>query len=126
MDSAILLLRLRHRRTWGSVPACMLLFVVSNLNSPNNPNLMRWLALAMTYGLLHYPTVLSLILLYAFPGKLSREVLVDASVLALGYLPPALVIIGLARIMFPLPQRFRSPISPRSLISVAIWGQASK
>jgi hypothetical protein len=55
----------------------------------------------MTYGFLHYPTVLSLILLFAFPGKLSREVIVHASVLAFGYLPPALVVVGLAKNYVP-------------------------
>ena len=87
----------------GVIPACILLFVVSNLNSPSQPNLMRWLALVMTYSWLSYPTVLSLLLIYAFPGQLSPEVLVHASLLALGYIPPALVVVGLARNYISVP-----------------------
>ncbi|MFC1835612.1 hypothetical protein ACFL2Q_12890 [Thermodesulfobacteriota bacterium] len=74
-------------------------YVFSRMNSPNRPNLFRWLAFATVSIFQLYAAVPSVVMLFGFPEpqKMAELLSKCAALAPLGYLPSAIIIFWLAR-----------------------------
>lgn len=79
------------------IPACFILYLVSRMNGERTPNLMRWIALVMICSWYLSPLVISLILVFGFPGGASEQSLLSSALASLAYIPIALLLLGLAK-----------------------------
>ena len=85
--------------------ASPIFYKVSRMNSEAYPNLMRYVVfLYMCHSLLAGTLSLSLIMIYAILGtKISYAFW--GAIITLGFLPPSLVILGIAKDYLPLPPK---------------------
>ncbi len=73
------------------------LYAISRMNSSQRQNGFRWLAFFLALILIGANLTHALMLIFGYPGAPPRQALGYASTMALGYMPPALVILATAR-----------------------------
>jgi len=83
------------------VVSILIFYKVSTMNSEAYPNLMRYVVFVLTFLTPTYTLILSLILVYSIPGKISY--VFWAAIISFGSLPTSLAILGIARDYFPPP-----------------------
>jgi len=98
-----------------SVIAYLIFYKASRMNSEAYPNLMRYVVFLFTYLNLLYTLILSLILIYSGPTKISY--VFWAALITLGFLPPSLVMLGLTKDHLPVGI-LEAPISPNQIKNI--------
>lgn len=77
--------------------SCLLLYVSSKLNSADYPNLFRWMVFFTIFLMFDQTTIISLILIYAFPSPPSVIYPYLSGLNTISFLPHGLVILLLVR-----------------------------
>jgi hypothetical protein len=80
--------------------ASFIFYRVSKMNSEFRPNLMRYVVFLLGYPTPIYTLVISLILIYSMPTKISY--VFWAAIISLGFLPPSLLMLGIAKDHLPV------------------------
>jgi len=96
----------------------LIFYKVSKMNSEAYPNLMRYVVFLFAYPTPVYTLILSLILVYSIPSKISY--VFWAALVTLSFLPPSLVMLGIAK--DHLPRRIFERSSSTPIINKGIEG----
>ena len=70
------------------------------MNSESYPNLMRYVVFVVNFANPTYSLIFALLLIYAVPGKITYAFW--AALVSLGFLPPSLVMVGIAKDQVPV------------------------
>ncbi len=75
----------------------IVLYLISRQNTQRYPNLMRYVVAVFPLLIVSCNTVFAMTLLYAYPHPPKTSATFWAAMISLGYLPPALLVVGLVR-----------------------------